>query len=32
MPQLDKVALPKELLTEILRRLQWLRGPAVPQA
>jgi hypothetical protein len=32
MPQLEEVALPQELLTEILRRIRWLRGPAVPQA
>jgi hypothetical protein len=32
MPQLDEVALPQGLLTEILRRIQWLCGPAVPQA
>jgi hypothetical protein len=31
MPQLEEVALPQELLTEILRPIQWLRGLAVPQ-
>jgi hypothetical protein len=30
MPQLDELALPQTLLTEILRRM--LRGPAVPEA
>ena len=32
MPQLDELALPQALLTEILRCIQWLRGPAVPEA
>jgi hypothetical protein len=27
-----KVALPQALLTEMLRRIQWLRGPVGPQA
>jgi hypothetical protein len=30
MPQLDEVALPQALLIEILRRIEWLRGPPAP--